>query len=83
MNLVILSPEKELFSGAVKSVQAPGTDGSFQLLENHAAIVSALGKGMVNVVTATGEKRTFKVEGGFLEMLNNEVALLVANATEG
>jgi F0F1-type ATP synthase epsilon subunit len=51
-------------------------------LENHAAIVSALGKGTVNLVTTTGEKRSFNVEGGFLEMLNNEVALLVANATE-
>jgi F-type H+-transporting ATPase subunit epsilon len=82
MNLVILSPDKEIFSGEVKSVQAPGINGSFQLLENHAAIVSALGKGTVNLVTATGEKRSFNVEGGFLEMLNNEVALLVANATE-
>jgi len=78
MNLVILSPEKEIFSGAVKSVQVPGADGSFQLLNNHAPIVAALGKGNVNVVTNSGEKVSFVVEGGFVEMLNNEVALLVS-----
>jgi F-type H+-transporting ATPase subunit epsilon len=82
MNLTILSPDKEIFSGEIKSVQAPGADGSFQLLENHAAIVSALGKGDVNIVTAKGEKVTYKVEGGFIEMLNNEVSLLVSGITQ-
>lgn len=79
MNLTILSPDKEIFTGQVKSVQAPGADGSFQLLENHAAIVSALDKGDLSIVTSQGEKITFKVEGGFLEMLNNEVSVLVSS----
>jgi F-type H+-transporting ATPase subunit epsilon len=83
MNLVILSPEKEIFTGAVKSVQAPGIDGGFQLLENHAAMVSALGKGVVNIVTEKGDKLSYSVNGGFLETLNNEVALLVSGVTEG
>lgn len=78
MNLIILSPDKEIFSGAVKSVQVPGEEGSFQMLENHAAIVSSLTKGVVNVVKANGEKLSFGVDGGFVEMLNNEVALLVS-----
>lgn len=82
MNLVILSPEKEIFSGEVKSVQAPGIDGGFQMLDNHAAIVSALGKGEVHIVMASGEKRSFGVNGGFVEMLNNEVALLVSGVTQ-
>jgi F-type H+-transporting ATPase subunit epsilon len=83
MNLVILSPDKEIYSGEVKSVQAPGINGGFQLLDNHAAIVSALGKGTVNVVTNAGDKLSFGVNGGFVEMLNNEVALLVSGVTEG
>ncbi|MEY3243182.1 MAG: synthase subunit epsilon [Bacteroidota bacterium] len=83
MNLVILSPEKEIFTGAVKSVQAPGVDGGFQLLENHAAMVSALGKGVVNIVTEKGDKLSYSVDGGFLETLNNEVALLVSGVTQG
>ncbi len=78
MNLVILSPDKEIFSGAVKSVQVPGEDGGFQILENHAAIVSSLVKGAVNVVKTNGEKMTFSINGGFVEMLNNEVSLLVS-----
>jgi F-type H+-transporting ATPase subunit epsilon len=82
MNLVVLSPDKEIFSGAVKSVQVPGEDGGFQLLENHAAIVSSLVKGAVNVVKANGEKLSFKVDGGFVEMLNNEVSLLVSGVKE-
>jgi F-type H+-transporting ATPase subunit epsilon len=78
MNLVVLSPEKEIFSGAVKSVQVPGTDGGFQLLEGHAAIVSSLREGTVNVVKSNGEKMSFGVTGGFVECLNNEVSLLVS-----
>ena len=82
MNLVVLSPDKEIFSGAVKSVQVPGEDGGFQMLENHAAIVSSLTKGIVNVVKANGEKLSFNVDGGFVEMLNNEVSLLVSGVKE-
>ncbi|MCE7922167.1 MAG: ATP synthase F1 subunit epsilon [Haliscomenobacteraceae bacterium CHB4] len=78
MNLVILSPEKEIFSGAVKSVKVPGSAGQFEMLENHAPIVSSLAKGEVRVLKANGEKMIFKVEGGFVEMLNNEVSLLVS-----
>lgn len=78
MNLTILSPEKEIFSGAVKSVKVPGTVGYFQMLENHAPIVSSLQKGEVSIVKADGEKMTFPVEGGFVECLNNEVSLLIA-----
>jgi len=78
MNLTILSPEKEIFSGAVKSVKVPGTVGYFQMLDNHAPIVSSLQKGEVSIVKTNGEKMTFSVNGGFVEMLNNEVALLIS-----
>jgi F-type H+-transporting ATPase subunit epsilon len=82
MNLVILSPDREIYSGAVKSVAVPGADGQFQVLNRHAAIVSALNKGTVKVVTAQGERLNFAVSGGFVEMLDNEVALLVSGVTE-
>ena len=82
MNLVVLSPEKEIFSGAVKSVQVPGADGSFQMLDGHAAIVASLREGIVHVVKSNGEKLSFQVPGGFVECLNNEVSLLVAGAKE-
>ena len=82
MNLVILSPEKEIFAGEVKSVTVPGTEGQFQMLENHAAIVSSLKSGEVKVTKANGEKVIFGVEGGFAECLNNEVSVLVSSAKE-
>ena len=82
MNLVILSPDKEIFSGAVQSVSVPGTDGGFQILNNHAPIVSSLKSGEVRVVTDKNEKLAFVVDGGFVEMLNNEVELLVSEIKE-
>lgn len=78
MNLIILSPEQEIFSGEVKSVKVPGALGAFEMLENHAPIVSSLGKGEVRVIKSNGEKMSLQVEGGFVEMLNNEVSLLVS-----
>lgn len=82
MNLLILSPEKEIFSGEVKSVKVPGTDGQFEMLDRHAAIVSSLKKGEVRVIKPNGEKLTFGVSGGFAECLNNEVSVLISGVTE-
>jgi F-type H+-transporting ATPase subunit epsilon len=82
MNIVILSPEKQLFSGPVKSVKVPGASGSFEMLDNHAPIVSSLEAGQIRIVKENGEKMTLTVEGGFVEMLNNEVSLLVAGVKE-
>ena len=77
MNISILTPDKEIFQGAITSVKVPGTDGQFQVLKNHAPIVSSLGTGDVTVVKEGGEKLTFGIKGGFIEVLNNEVALLL------
>ena len=81
MNLLILSPENEIFAGEVKSVIVPGAEGQFQMLENHAAIVSSLKSGEVKVTKANGEKLTFEVDGGFAECLNNEISVLVSGAS--
>jgi F-type H+-transporting ATPase subunit epsilon len=78
MNLTILSPEREIFTGAVKSVKVPGANGSFEMLENHAPIVSSLEKGEVRVILDNGERLVYQISGGFVEMLANEVALLVS-----
>lgn len=78
MNLVILSPEKEIFAGEVKSVIVPGSDGQFEMQQNHAAIVSSLKSGEVRITKTDGEKLSFGVNGGFVECLNNEIAVLVS-----
>jgi len=55
MKLTVLTPEKEIFHGEVRSVGLPGVDGTFQILDRHAPIVAALGAGMVRLVTGDGE----------------------------
>ncbi len=81
MQLVVLTPEQEYFEGEVSSVKVPGTTGQFEILDNHAPIVSALLKGVVRLVTSDGVK-LFNIEKGFIEVLNNEVSLLVQGLSE-
>jgi F-type H+-transporting ATPase subunit epsilon len=82
MNLIVLTPEKEIFNGKVTSVQVPGISGKFEILNNHAPIVSALSKGRVRLVLEGGDKKTFEIRKGFIEVLKNEVSLLVQGVTE-
>lgn len=78
MHLEILTPEKKLFEGEVAGVKLPGALGSFEILNNHAPIISALGKGEIRVKGAQGSQtQTFKINSGFVECLNNEVTVLV------
>lgn len=75
MLLEIISPEKKLFSGEAGSVTVPGSSGMFQVLDNHAPIISTLKKGVVKVETTEGEK-SFEINGGVVEVLNNKVVVL-------
>ena len=82
MHLVILTPDKELFHGKVKSVNVPALDGRFEVLNNHAPIVAALGKGEVRYQLTKGEKKSLQIENGYIEVLRNEVSLLVTGVIE-
>lgn len=82
MQITVLTPEKEIFNGAISSVKVPGINGSFEILNNHAPIVAALSKGEVRIVTASGEKKVFTIAKGFIEVLKNEVSLLVQGVQE-
>ena len=75
MTVDILTPDAKLFSGEASYVGLPGTDGSMGILDNHAALVTALQAGQVIVRTATGEE-SFDVQGGSVEVLNNVVTVL-------
>lgn len=75
--LEIVTPEAKVYEGAVQSVQVPGTDGSFQVLYNHAPMISTLGKGKVKLVDSTGETETFNTQDGVIEVLNNKTIILV------
>ena len=84
MHLEILTPEKKLFSGEIYGVQLPGITGSFEILEKHAPLVSALGKGSIKVLLdKSGQQQTrYDVGGGFVEVMNNKVSVLVEGAVE-
>jgi F-type H+-transporting ATPase subunit epsilon len=82
MNLEILTPEKKLFSGEVYGVQLPGTDGLFEVLDKHAPLVSALGKGNIKVLKDRTNTVSYTISGGFVEVLNNKASVLVEGATE-
>ena len=77
MNITVLTPDKEIFKGAILSVKVPGTKGQFQILNRHAPIVSSLAKGNVSIVKTDNSRMKFDISGGFIEVLNNEVSLLV------
>ena len=79
MTLEILTPEKKLYSGEASSVTLPGVDGSFQIRNRHAPIISALAKGTIKYKTAT-ETKTLTISGGFAECLKNKVIVLVEGA---
>jgi len=66
MQVEILTPEKKLFAGDVYGVQLPGVSGSFEVLEKHAPIVSALGSGVVKILLdKSGKNNSYKISGGF------------------
>lgn len=75
MNIEILTPDKKLFSGEGSAVSAPGKSGSLGILENHAALITTLKQGTIEVETTKG-KESFEVNGGVLEVLNNNVIIL-------
>lgn len=77
MNLVVLTPDKELFHGAVTSVNVPAIGGRFEVRRGHAPIVAALEKGEVRFQPTKGEKVSLRIEQGFIEVLRDEVSLLV------
>ena len=76
LQLKIVSPEKVEYDGAVESVLVPGTAGQFEILNDHAPIISTLQKGVVEYVGQEG-KVSLNILGGFVEVQKNVVSLCV------
>ena len=76
MFLEIITPEKKLFSGEAKSIKLPGTDGSFGILDDHAAMIASLKQGTVKVVNDKNTTENCAINGGVVEVLKNKVILL-------
>jgi len=79
MEVSVLSPDRVLYTGDAHSVTAPGTIGSFSILESHAPLVTTLEPGLIKINSADGEKH-FVVQDGFLEVRNNKVTALLEAA---
>jgi F-type H+-transporting ATPase subunit epsilon len=76
MHLEILTPEKKIFEGEVSIATFPGSDGSFQVMDNHAPLISLLKEGVVEYRSAKEPSQKIAITGGVVEVLKNKVILL-------
>jgi F-type H+-transporting ATPase subunit epsilon len=76
VKLEIITPEKRLFDGRVKLVQVPGTKGSFEILKNHAPIISTLTRGTIKVITETDQQQLIEIVSGIIEVKANNISIL-------
>lgn len=76
MKLSIASPEETLYEGEVKSVKMQGIDGKFQVLNDHAPLISALSKGEIKIEEESGEQKSFAINSGLVELAKNEIHIL-------
>ena len=76
MNIEIINPDKTIFSGEADLVQLPGKDGSFEILNNHAPIISVLQKGKIKIVGKDKNTQFFEINGGVIEVLKNKILIL-------
>jgi F-type H+-transporting ATPase subunit epsilon len=76
MKLEIITPDKKVYSGQVKLVQLPGISGLFEIMNNHAPIISTLEKGKIKVEEESGQVLFFDVDGGIVENKDNKIIVL-------
>ena len=80
MQLDILTPESRIYSGTVYGVQLPGVEGSFEILDKHAPMIAALGKGRMKIIKDKNTEERYEINGGFVEVLNNKATVLIEGA---
>ena len=80
MYLEIITPDKQIFEGEVKLIQLPGSKGAFEILTNHAPIISTLDKGTIKIQDMNNKEQLFEVGGGVVENKSNKIIVLVESA---
>ncbi len=78
LTVSVISPERVLFEGQASAVVAPGFDGELGILPGHAPLMTVLGKGTLRL---DGAAQSFRVEGGFLQVVDNVVRVVTESAT--
>ena len=76
MQLDIITPDANLFSGTVSAVRFPGSDGSFGVLERHAPLIATLKAGTINITDDRQQAQQIHIKGGVVEVLDNRIMVL-------
>ncbi len=76
MFLEIITPDKKIYSGKIKLIKVPGSKGSFEILKNHAPIISTLEKGEIKVIDLSNKESFYNIDGGMLDASNNNIIVL-------
>jgi F-type H+-transporting ATPase subunit epsilon len=76
MKIEIITPDRKVYDGEIKSVRVPGKKGSFQVLNDHAPIISTLENGPVIIVDEANNEKMFEIDGGVIEVKANKIILL-------
>lgn len=76
MLLELITPDKKIFSGEIKLVQAPGEKGNFEILKNHAPIISSLVKGTIRIVCLDQSELLYSIDSGVVESKKNVTVIL-------
>lgn len=77
MKVKITKPDSTVFEGEAMQIHLPGAGGRFEMLENHAPIISALSQGTLRVVTPEGQEKLFDIRGGVIKGQQNDILILV------
>ena len=77
MKVTISKPDSTLYDGEARLVQLPGTGGKFEILDNHAPIISSLQKGTLRLMDNDSKEHTFEIRGGVVKGQQNELIILV------
>jgi len=76
MKIEIITPDKKIFEGEIISVRVPGKKGSFQVLKDHAPIISTLENGSVRMVDQENNEIVYEISGGVIEVKANKIIVL-------
>ncbi|MEE4285784.1 MAG: ATP synthase F1 subunit epsilon [Mariniphaga sp.] len=77
MFLEIITPDKKIYEGEIKRIRLPGSKGLFEILKNHAPIISTLDQGIIRVIDENDRRYTFEVNGGIVENKDNTIIVLL------
>jgi F-type H+-transporting ATPase subunit epsilon len=84
LTISVISPEAVLFEGTTESVVAPAFDGEVGILTGHAPMMTLLGRGTLRIGGGIGDQggeRRFAIEGGFLQVVDNQVRVVTERAS--